>query len=697
MRQKFALIGFSYLIGLIFASVFVSASLIAIISAILLFAAAVILLVTEKPLAVCIAVFTSAVGIVSFTAVYTFAFANAQSISGNTYIANARITDKAYIGNDTALYRLSADIDGKPIQFIMLADNADAKTDDNLKFEAEFSILENTAAFCTADCYLSDGIFLSANPVSEIVITSSDDVSPLGRISDYREYISGKLDSIYPDSAGALMKAIFLSDKSSLRYIDRYNITASGAAHFTAVSGMHLSIIISIISALLTALCKNKFPTVRLIITVFLIIGFSAFFGFTPSVIRSGIMLAMCRCGSLFFRKSDCLNSLGFSVLAITVINPLACTDPALLFTTAACIGAEVLAPRLSEELSVRLYYIPKGFIDIFCCSICASALTAPLTAAYFGMISPYSVFTSIAAIPFMTAALIFLLIFALCGGLLPFIAVPAHLCCYVLNGIFGFIADLPMSHIPADSIGYRYIILICAVICAAAVMLIIRTRKRKAFAAALTSAGFYISVVISFAFAALIPKSGAEIIMSCDGSNGSVLIITDEYCGAVITGNADSAEMLFADMKSRSKDKLSFLAIAQSKQPPIQELDELFGTVTDALIADKDCANQIKSYGYFKDSRIVSDYTAENGIAANAGAVTLNIYDNTVRICSAENTDTATVSIIYGGEATSTNHNGGITCHINKSGTAVQDIDLYYTNTALKIAENGSITIINS
>ena len=310
MRQKLAVVGFSDLTGLIFASVFLYNKLIIVIAVILFLIAAFYLFCFLKRRTVSTGFICAVIGIIAFYLCSYAAAANAQRLcDGEIHAVKATVCEKTDIGNDLSVYQLySADYDAG---FILYADDKYVNKGDILSFDAEFSILENSALFGTADYYMSKGIMLSAAAKSGITAEYVGQNDIFGFITDYREYLKGVISTSYPDSAGALMKGIFLGDKSSFTSIDKYNIRAAGAADLTAVSGTHFTLIIHILAAILTAIGIGRLPRVKIILILLLSVFLMAFFGFTASVTRAGIMIFVHYCGKLFFRESDWLNSLG--------------------------------------------------------------------------------------------------------------------------------------------------------------------------------------------------------------------------------------------------------------------------------------------------------------------------------------------------------------------------------------------------
>lgn len=698
MRRKFAVIGFSSLIGLFFASVFIYSKPFIVAAVTVLLISAVLLLIFKNEKLITVCLFSAATGIASFAACYYIDSAAASSVcNGKTYILTAVVKEKTDIGNDSSRFCLSSTIDGRQHSFILFTDDINISAGDTVKLEAEFSLLKNTARFSTADYYMSDGIFLSAKAKSDITAVSNGSPGIIGMLREYNSQLARILDILYPDDDGALMKAIFLGDKNSLGDIAEYNIHASGGSHLTAVSGMHLSMIISIIAILISAIGAGRLPAVKIIIIIVFIVLLTVFFGFTVSVVRSGIMLISCYCGKLFFRKSDCLNSIGIAILIITIPNPLAVLDAGFILTVSATIGAGVLAPALSDEIHVRLYRLNKGICDLLCSSVCASLITLPLSAAYFGCFSVYSCIVTAAVLPFMTIAMLSLILFGIFAGCLPFLAAPAHLCCTIMNGIFRFFASLPFSHFVTDSAVTPHIIIVSSVL--VAVITIAVHRKKRIITASAGCIGIFVSLVITYILLSFNPDIKLTVIASGDGKNGSVLILSDEYNGAVITGGAKTAEKLYAEIKSRNIGHLDFLALCGGNEYPLEIYNELFSEYTDILTADNNTAALAEQAGLFENSvKKSGQYTECGGIIFDIdnNSLSLTVNDTEVYFCNAGRTKNCAVNICFGSTGFIAD-NGGLFCFTDKNQKNLPDnsIELFYTDAIIKINSGGRISAV--
>ena len=697
MRQKLAVVGFSYLTGLIFASVFLYNKLIIVITVILFLIAAFYLFCFLKRRTVSTGFICAVIGIIAFYLCSYAAAANAQRLcNGEIHAVKATVCEKTDIGNDLSVYQLySADYDAG---FILYADDKYVNKGDILSFDAEFSILENSALFSTADYYMSKGIMLSAAAKSGITAEYVGQNDIFGFITDYREYLKGVISTSYPDSAGALMKGIFLGDKSSFTSIDKYNIRAAGAADLTAVSGTHFTLIIHILAAILTAIGIGRLPRVKIILILLLSVFLMAFFGFTASVTRAGIMIFVHYCGKLFFRESDCLNSLGLSVLIITLINPLACLDAGLILSAFTTIGAGAAAPAVSKAIKARFSRISKPLLDAVCCSVCASVFSLPLSVLYFGMFSVYSAVTSIITIPFFTLSLVFLLLFALSGGALQILTVPAHLCCEVMNKIFTFIAGLPFSHHSCENDAVKFIIP-----AGAAVILLtaVYAKKKRQFSVCCVGLTACASLIAAVFLSSAIKGGTVTVIPSSDGENGSVLFFSDKFAGAVITGGDKAAEALYADIMGNNIRSLDFLVIADDNSNTLKACDDIFGEMADVLIASEYDISAALSGNLFAKAEKYSEYEicfgssvfsmSGDGVIADIDGVLLNISD----ITDARND---CINICYGYIKTEPELILP-SYYINKRQTSLpqNSVMLYYTDTVLYISDGAVTNITNN
>ena len=250
-----------------------------------------------------------------------------------------------------------------------------------------------------SDYHSGKGIFLLAYQADAVSVI---DYPPTRR--DIPARIRRKIDSIleacFAPEAYPFAKALLIGDTSSLDYKTDTDFKISGIRHVVAVSGLHVSILFSVLSALtfrkrwLTALIA--FPALCV---------FAAVAGFTPSVNRACIMCGLMLLAMLVNREYDGPSALSFAVLVLLLWNPYSITSASLQMSAAGVAGIYLFEPQIRKWLisqwgqenggrgKNRLISCLSGSASI---SLSVLLLTAPLSAYYFGTVSLVGVVTNL-------------------------------------------------------------------------------------------------------------------------------------------------------------------------------------------------------------------------------------------------------------------------------------------------------------
>ena len=126
--------------------------------------------------------------------------------------------------------------------------------------------------------HAGNGIFLLAYQVDEVSVSPHTDASWRDIPARLRHRIQAILQTCIPQDAAPFARALLLGDTTSLSYAVDTSLKISGIRHVAAVSGLHVSILFALLTAVtfrkrfLTALVG--FPTLLL---------FAAVAGFTRS------------------------------------------------------------------------------------------------------------------------------------------------------------------------------------------------------------------------------------------------------------------------------------------------------------------------------------------------------------------------------------------------------------------------------
>ncbi|MBP3923345.1 MAG: ComEC/Rec2 family competence protein [Ruminiclostridium sp.] len=689
MRQRLAVIGFSYLFGLLLASVFISVEYApaAITAFLVLLSVAAAVYLKNDIITYLTVSFT--VAFICYTVSATLLEAETNAIAdGRTYIVSGTIKEMQDIGNDLAIYTISSDI----ADFVIYTDSMDVNIGDKLTLGCSFTLLENAAPFKSADYYLSQGIRLRAVAKTEIDIEKAYGFDLVRSLHRYREELSHKYSVLFSGSGLAMMKGIFIGDKSSFTSFENYCVKAAGVAHMTAVSGTHLTLIASILVLLLKYTKLSVFPRVQILVIMFTIFCFMVFFGLTGSVLRSGFMLMIHHSAGLFYRKGSCLSSLGGAVLIICLINPLACHDAGFILSVATTIGAGEISPRVTKYLLSRHKRLPEKLTSAVCCGVFSSLMGLPLSLVYFNMLSLHGVVVTIITVPIFTLVLMLMFLHAMTGGIFDFLLVPAYHCSKLMMDMFIYVAKLPYSHYRYSSPITGFSMLAGIIIAFSAVVII---KKHKGTAVLLCSS-FVVMLYMGFiAVDKHLENGHITITPGSDGENGYVLITSPNFCGAVITGGGDYAcTGLLTLMMGENRRHLDFLRITDNSTNSLKFASDMYSGICDEIILDTDDKYLAENLGLFEGCEIYDTHKLHSvgaDILFTTDNTVINVNGYAVNISDIAKADKGRINICYGYQKSEPETDSQLFL-IDKKQKKMSDIctALYYTETSIIFRENG-------
>ena len=124
--------------------------------------------------------------------------------------------------------------------------------------------------------------------------------------------------------------------------------------------------------------------------------------GFTGSVLRASLMYIIMFSGEIVSRRPDPLNSLGFAITVLCIINPYSIFSVSLQLSTFGTLGILLLTPSLNEAFidNIKLRgKIRKAFnsvAQIFTVSFSAGLFVMPISLFTFGYVSIISVIVNL-------------------------------------------------------------------------------------------------------------------------------------------------------------------------------------------------------------------------------------------------------------------------------------------------------------
>lgn len=291
-----------------------------------------------------------------------------------------------------------------------------------------------------------------------------------------RQHISNALEDIFPGDTFGFAKALLLGDSEDLSYEDDVAFRNSGIRHIIAVSGLHISILLSVVYMLTH---KRRILTPLIGIPVLLI--FAAIVGFTPSVNRACLMQGLMLLSILFNQEYDAPTSLAFAVLCILMIDPMSIASVSCQLSVSSILGIFLFQGKIRGYLAERnLFKNVKGntykaklirwLMGTISVSVSALVFTLPLSAFYFQSFSLLSVLSNLLTLWVVTYIFCGIGISLIIGLLIPPLgSVLAWLVSWPMRyvtGVAWLLGKLPIGNVPADNIymlaflGFLYVAL---------------------------------------------------------------------------------------------------------------------------------------------------------------------------------------------------------------------------------------------
>lgn len=488
-----AYIGSSYLIGLFCASFLdIGVNILAAVSVILI-AVLSLVLFGKKSVKASVCIISAAAAMLLYGLYDWLAYRNIVKYDGCEVEVKGVITDYTEYGGDKTAYIIKGVINGDVTAKVSCyTDSGYAEIGDSVTVRGVAARLKNSYVFPAEDYYKAKGMFLRINKVSGFEYVPREGFSLKRVLYGYRDKIIGVIGSEMDTDGKAVMEAMLFGDKSELESTQKTLLYRAGIGHLMAVSGVHLSVVCAFFWVFISRLPINKFFRFGLLLLP--IVCFSAMAGFSNSVVRAAIMTVIVYGANLFRRRADVFNSLGISVIILTVTSPFAVRDASFLLSAIGVFAIGVAAPEVIKAIEQRLELgtLMKAAVT----SVCVTVMIFPVTVLFFDEVSIASPISNLLLMPLCTLILVGGIIVSLTGGV-PFIAAPVLKVCEVLCGIVlavsKFIGGLHFSYIPLGSGFVKFAALFSVILVAA---LFLAARRPAATAAA--SAVILIFAVLS-------------------------------------------------------------------------------------------------------------------------------------------------------------------------------------------------------
>lgn len=263
-------------------------------------------------------------------------------------------------------------------------------------------LLSATLPGCSkaSDYYRADGTFLVAKPRDEISVTIAERIPFSGYPAYLRQVILQRIQTLFAADTAPFAQALLLGDTQNIDYATDTSFKLSGIRHVIAVSGMHVTILFSLVYVFAG---RRRWLTALLGIPV--LVFFAAVAGFAPSITRACIMHILMVLAMLFEKDYDPPTALAFSVLVMLSLNPWTITNVGFQLSVSCMVGIFLFSNPIQQWIYAKQWIRRTGgilgkivgwCIPTIAISISSSVITVPLCAYYFGTVSLVAVLTNV-------------------------------------------------------------------------------------------------------------------------------------------------------------------------------------------------------------------------------------------------------------------------------------------------------------
>ena len=270
----------------------------------------------------------------------------------------------------------------------------------------------------------SNNIFLTARPRGELTASKIDKLPPKYYPAYIRYRIIETIQSAFPADTADFACALLLGVADGIDYETDTAFKISGIRHIIAVSGLHVTILFSLVYVVTG---RKKWITALIGIPILFL--FAAVAGFSPSITRACIMHSLMVIAMLFEKEYDAPTALSFAVVCMLGCNPWCVTNVGFQLSVCCLIGIIVFSERIKKYLldKKRLGRCKGGwkklaawFASSVSISLSAVIFTTPLCAYYFGVVSLVGPLTNLLTLWIITFVFYGIMLVCLTSFLLP-------------------------------------------------------------------------------------------------------------------------------------------------------------------------------------------------------------------------------------------------------------------------------------
>ena len=225
--------------------------------------------------------------------------------------------------------------------------------------------------------------------------------------SIHRDRLMKVLETNLDSTHLAIVSAMTLGDKHLISKDIKEDYSITGASHVLALSGLHLTILYSLLLFIMSW-CERILPRIfkrgiSELLILFILWGYVVLVGMSSSVVRSAVMLTIYSFVTLLNRERLSVNTLALTAIILLVSNPYNLFDIGFQLSFISVWSILLFYPLIYELIPLqqnKSLVVVRWLWGMIAVSLAAQLGTAPLIAYYFGRVSTVFVVGSLIAVP---------------------------------------------------------------------------------------------------------------------------------------------------------------------------------------------------------------------------------------------------------------------------------------------------------
>lgn len=281
--------------------------------------------------------------------------------------------------------------------------------------------------------YIYQQIFIHKK---EYKVLQKETVSLYGLSAQFRNKIQTSLKRYsFTKDQLSVINALLLGQRQDISKNLLESYINAGAVHILAISGLHIGIILLLLSSLFKPLERLKYgATIKAILVVILLWMFAFISGLSASVVRAVTMFTFIAFGASFKKKRIVEHSLISSMFLLLLVKPMFLFDVGFQLSYLAVFGIIWIQPLLYKLYKPKLWLLDKIW-SLLTVSVAAQVGILPISLYYFHQFPGLFIISNLLIIPFLGGILI--------GGILVILFALLNLLPQFLVDVYGFVISL--------------------------------------------------------------------------------------------------------------------------------------------------------------------------------------------------------------------------------------------------------------